>query len=154
MINGYRHRRDHQELVLRVPPPPPPPIQIEHLHLTRNCLKELHQDLFRSTFDPVEKVLRDSKIDEASIHGITLVGASCPSPTSFNGKRLSVPTKSSLTALPSRPLFFPATLRAWPCLKLIEYPLPRYIQARLGESPGSPPPMVPFGSGLHSASIS
>jgi len=44
--------------------------------ITRARFEELCQDLFRSTMDPVEKVLRDSKIDKASVHEIVLVGGS------------------------------------------------------------------------------
>ena len=36
----------------------------------------LCQDLFCSTLDPVEKVLRDSKIDKSNVHEIVLVGGS------------------------------------------------------------------------------
>ncbi|WWC99734.1 heat shock protein HSS1 [Kwoniella sp. B9012] len=44
--------------------------------ITRARFEELCQDLFRSTMDPVEKVLRDSKIDKSSVHEIVLVGGS------------------------------------------------------------------------------
>ncbi|KAJ9100969.1 Hsp70 ATPase ssa1 [Naganishia cerealis] len=44
--------------------------------ITRARFEELCQDLFRSTMDPVEKVLRDSKIDKASVNEIVLVGGS------------------------------------------------------------------------------
>jgi L1 cell adhesion molecule like protein len=44
--------------------------------LTRARFEELCQDLFRSTMDPVEKVLRDSKIDKSSVNEIVLVGGS------------------------------------------------------------------------------
>jgi len=44
--------------------------------LTRARLEELYQDLFRRTLDPVEKVLRDSKIDKSNIHDIISVGGS------------------------------------------------------------------------------
>ena len=36
----------------------------------------MREDLFRSTLEPVEKVLRDSKIDKANVHEIVLVGGS------------------------------------------------------------------------------
>ncbi|KAH8115516.1 heat shock protein 70 family [Phellopilus nigrolimitatus] len=36
--------------------------------------EELCQGLFRSTLEPVEKVLRDSKIDKSNVHEIVLVG--------------------------------------------------------------------------------
>ncbi|KAI6162486.1 heat shock protein 70 family [Pisolithus thermaeus] len=44
--------------------------------ITRARFEELCQDLFRRTLDPVEKVLRDSKIDKANVHEIVLVGGS------------------------------------------------------------------------------
>ncbi|GFZ43546.1 Heat shock protein HSS1 [Saitozyma sp. JCM 24511] len=44
--------------------------------ITRARFEELCQDLFRSTMEPVEKVLRDSKIDKSSVHEIVLVGGS------------------------------------------------------------------------------
>ena len=44
--------------------------------LTRARFEELCQDLFRSTLEPVEKVLRDSKINKVSGHEIVLVGGS------------------------------------------------------------------------------
>ncbi|KAK9727561.1 Hsp70 chaperone [Basidiobolus ranarum] len=66
--------------------------------LTRARFEELCQDLFRSTIDPVEKVLRDSKIDKANVHEIVLVGGSTRIPKIqklvsdyFNGK---IPNKS------------------------------------------------------------
>ncbi|KAK9768807.1 Hsp70 chaperone [Basidiobolus ranarum] len=66
--------------------------------LTCARFEELCQDLFRSTMDPVEKVLRDSKIDKANVHEIVLVGGSTRIPKIqklvsdyFNGKE---PNKS------------------------------------------------------------
>jgi len=66
--------------------------------LARTRFEELRQDLFRSTLDPVEKVLRDSKIDKANVHEIVLVGGSTWIPRIvklvsdfFNGKE---PNKS------------------------------------------------------------
>ncbi|KAJ8468711.1 hypothetical protein ONZ51_g9466 [Trametes cubensis] len=66
--------------------------------LTRARFEELCQDLFRSTLDPVEKVLRDAKIDKAQVHEIVLVGGSTRIPRIvklvsdfFNGKE---PNKS------------------------------------------------------------
>jgi L1 cell adhesion molecule like protein len=44
--------------------------------LTRARFEELNQDLFRSTMEPVEKVLRDSKIDKGSVHEVVMVGGS------------------------------------------------------------------------------
>ncbi|KAJ3735368.1 heat shock cognate 70 [Lentinula guzmanii] len=66
--------------------------------LTRARFEELCQDLFRGTLEPVEKVLRDSKIDKANVHEIVLVGGSTRIPRIvklvsdfFNGKE---PNKS------------------------------------------------------------
>ncbi|KAL1746342.1 heat shock protein HSS1 [Schizophyllum fasciatum] len=66
--------------------------------LTRARFEELCQDLFRSTLEPVEKVLRDSKIDKSNVHEIVLVGGSTRIPRVmklvsdfFNGKE---PNKS------------------------------------------------------------
>ncbi|CAG8828237.1 667_t:CDS:1, partial [Dentiscutata erythropus] len=66
--------------------------------LTRARFEELNQDLFRSTMEPVEKVLRDAKTDKAQIHEIVLVGGSTRIPKIqkmvsdfFNGKE---PNKS------------------------------------------------------------
>ncbi|KAJ2960914.1 hypothetical protein NQZ79_g3795 [Umbelopsis isabellina] len=66
--------------------------------LTRARFEELNQDLFRGTMEPVEKVLRDAKIDKASVHDIVLVGGSTRIPKVqkmvsdfFNGKE---PNKS------------------------------------------------------------
>lgn len=42
--------------------------------ITLAPFKELCQDLFRSTLDPAEKVLRRSKIDKSAFNGIVLVG--------------------------------------------------------------------------------
>jgi heat shock protein 1/8 len=44
--------------------------------ITRARFEELCDDLFRSTLDPVEKVLRDSMIDRSNVHDIVLVGGS------------------------------------------------------------------------------
>ena len=38
--------------------------------------EELCRDLFLSTLDPIERVLRDSKIDKSNVHEIVLVGGS------------------------------------------------------------------------------
>ncbi|KAG0344777.1 70-kilodalton heat shock protein [Podila humilis] len=66
--------------------------------LTRARFEELNQDLFRSTMEPVEKVLRDSGIDKARVNEIVLVGGSTRIPKIqkmvsdfFNGKE---PNKS------------------------------------------------------------
>jgi heat shock protein 1/8 len=44
--------------------------------ITRAHFEELCSDLFHSTLDPVEKALRDSKIDKANVHEVVLVGGS------------------------------------------------------------------------------
>ncbi|KAJ3085234.1 70-kilodalton heat shock protein [Quaeritorhiza haematococci] len=44
--------------------------------ITRARFEELCADLFRSTLDPVEKVLRDAKIDKSKVDEIVLVGGS------------------------------------------------------------------------------
>ncbi|KIK16377.1 hypothetical protein PISMIDRAFT_268287 [Pisolithus microcarpus 441] len=62
--------------------------------ITRARFEELCQALFRSTLEPVEKVLRDSKIDKSNVHEIVLVGGSTRIPRIqklvsdfFNGKK-------------------------------------------------------------------
>ena len=64
--------------------------------ITRAKFEELCMDLFRSTIDPVERVIRDSKISKGSIHEIVLVGGSTRIPKVcsllteyFNGKDLN-----------------------------------------------------------------
>merc|ERR1712230_235257 len=44
--------------------------------ITRARFEELCADLFRGTLDPVEKVMRDSKMDKRSVHDVVLVGGS------------------------------------------------------------------------------
>jgi heat shock protein 1/8 len=44
--------------------------------LTRTRFEELCHDLFRSTLEPIEKVLRDSKIDKSNVHEVVLIGGS------------------------------------------------------------------------------
>ena len=44
--------------------------------ITRARFEELCADLFRSTLDPVEKSLRDAKLDKSQINEIVLVGGS------------------------------------------------------------------------------
>ena len=39
-------------------------------------LEHLCQDLFWSTFEPIERILRDSKMDKSSIHEIVMIGGS------------------------------------------------------------------------------
>ena len=64
--------------------------------ITRARFEELCSDLFRGTLDPVEKALRDAKMDKATIHDIVLVGGSTRIPKIqkllqdfFNGKELN-----------------------------------------------------------------
>ena len=52
--------------------------------LTRARFEELCQDLFRHTLEPVERVLRDSRIDKSNIHEIVLVGGSTRIPHIIN----------------------------------------------------------------------
>mmetsp|Transcript_4188 Transcript_4188/g.4126 ORF Transcript_4188/g.4126 Transcript_4188/m.4126 type:complete len:653 (-) Transcript_4188:8341-10299(-) len=66
--------------------------------ITRARFEELCADLFRTTIDPVEKVLKDAKVDKSQIHDIVLVGGSTRIPKIqklvsdfFNGKE---PSKS------------------------------------------------------------
>merc|ERR1712014_498236 len=64
--------------------------------VTRARFEELCSDLFRGTLQPVEKALRDAKMDKSSIHDIVLVGGSTRIPKVqkllsdfFNGKELN-----------------------------------------------------------------
>ena len=64
--------------------------------ITRAKFEELCMDLFRSTIDPVDRVIRDSKMSKGSIHEIVLVGGSTRIPKVcallseyFNGKELN-----------------------------------------------------------------
>ncbi|KRY58601.1 Heat shock cognate 71 kDa protein, partial [Trichinella britovi] len=64
--------------------------------ITRARFEELNADLFRSTLEPVEKALRDAKLDKAVIHEVVLVGGSTRIPKVqkllqdfFNGKELN-----------------------------------------------------------------
>lgn len=64
--------------------------------ITRAKFEELCMDLFRSTIDPVDRVLRDSKMSKNSIDEIVLVGGSTRIPKVcsllmeyFNGKELN-----------------------------------------------------------------
>jgi L1 cell adhesion molecule like protein len=66
--------------------------------ITRARFEELCQDLFRSTLQPVDRVLTDAKIDKSQVHEIVLVGGSTRIPKIqkliadyFNGKE---PNKS------------------------------------------------------------
>ena len=64
--------------------------------ITRARFEELCAELFRGTLEPVEKALRDAKIDKSAIHDIVLVGGSTRVPKvqkllqdHFNGKDLN-----------------------------------------------------------------
>ncbi|GIY61145.1 major heat shock 70 kDa protein Aa [Caerostris darwini] len=63
--------------------------------ITRARFEELCMDLFRSTLDPVERALKDAKLDKSSIHDVVLVGGSTRIPKIqkmlrdfFHGKEL------------------------------------------------------------------
>ncbi|XP_030051018.1 heat shock 70 kDa protein-like [Microcaecilia unicolor] len=64
--------------------------------ITRARFEELCADLFRGTLEPVEKALRDAKMDKGQIHDIVLVGGSTRIPKIqkllqdfFNGRELN-----------------------------------------------------------------
>jgi heat shock protein 1/8 len=64
--------------------------------ITRARFEELCVDLFKGTLDPVEKAMKDAKMDKASINDIVLVGGSTRIPKIqkllqdfFNGKELN-----------------------------------------------------------------
>ncbi|KAK1900711.1 Heat shock cognate 70 kDa protein [Dissostichus eleginoides] len=64
--------------------------------ITRARFEELNADLFRGTLEPVEKALRDAKMDKGQVHDIVLVGGSTRIPKIqkllqdlFNGKELN-----------------------------------------------------------------
>jgi len=64
--------------------------------ITRARFEELCSDLFKGTLEPVEKAMRDAKMDKSSIHDIVLVGGSTRIPKVqkllqdfFNGKELN-----------------------------------------------------------------
>jgi L1 cell adhesion molecule like protein len=63
--------------------------------ITRARFEEMNMDLFRKCMDPVEKVLRDAKMDKGTVHEVVLVGGSTRIPKIqtllsdfFNGKEL------------------------------------------------------------------
>lgn len=67
-----------------------------HSTITRARFEELCSDLFRSTLEPVEKAMRDAKLDKSKIDEIVLVGGSTRIPKIqkllsdyFNGKDLN-----------------------------------------------------------------
>merc|ERR1712165_15622 len=64
--------------------------------ITRARFEELCADLFRGTLEPVEKAMRDAKLDKSSINDVVLVGGSTRIPKIqkllqdfFNGKELN-----------------------------------------------------------------
>merc|ERR1711973_548511 len=64
--------------------------------ITRARFEELCSDLFKNTLEPVEKAMRDAKMDKSSINDIVLVGGSTRIPKIqkllqdfFNGKELN-----------------------------------------------------------------
>merc|ERR1711876_147201 len=64
--------------------------------ITRARFEELCSDLFKGTLEPVEKAMRDAKLDKSSIHDIVLVGGSTRIPKIqkllqdyFSGKELN-----------------------------------------------------------------
>merc|ERR1712038_1002890 len=67
-----------------------------YTNITRARFEELCADLFKGTLEPVEKSMRDAKMDKSSIHDIVLVGGSTRIPKVqklltefFNGKELN-----------------------------------------------------------------
>ncbi|CAG7890412.1 unnamed protein product [Brassica rapa] len=63
--------------------------------ITRARFEELNMDLFRKCMEPVEKCLRDAKMDKSNVHDVVLVGGSTRIPKVqqllqdfFNGKEL------------------------------------------------------------------
>nr|P24629.1 RecName: Full=Heat shock cognate 70 kDa protein 1 [Solanum lycopersicum]CAA37970.1 heat shock protein cognate 70 [Solanum lycopersicum] len=64
--------------------------------ITRARFEELNMDLFRKCMEPVEKCLRDAKMDKSTVHDVVLVGGSTRIPkvqqvamtNFFNGKEL------------------------------------------------------------------
>eukprot|EP00179_Madagascaria_erythrocladioides_P014799 CAMPEP_0198364568 /NCGR_PEP_ID=MMETSP1450-20131203/153731_1 /TAXON_ID=753684 ORGANISM="Madagascaria erythrocladiodes, Strain CCMP3234" /NCGR_SAMPLE_ID=MMETSP1450 /ASSEMBLY_ACC=CAM_ASM_001115 /LENGTH=622 /DNA_ID=CAMNT_0044072007 /DNA_START=1 /DNA_END=1866 /DNA_ORIENTATION=+ len=67
-----------------------------YTQITRARFEELCMDLFRSTLEPVERVLRDAMVDKRAVHDIVLVGGSTRIPKVqqllqdfFSGKELN-----------------------------------------------------------------
>mmetsp|Transcript_7566 Transcript_7566/g.19589 ORF Transcript_7566/g.19589 Transcript_7566/m.19589 type:complete len:651 (+) Transcript_7566:141-2093(+) len=63
--------------------------------ITRARFEELNADLFRKCIEPVEKVIKDAKMDKGTVHDVVLVGGSTRIPkvqellqNFFNGKEL------------------------------------------------------------------
>ena len=67
-----------------------------HSRLTRARFEELNADFFHSILEPVEKALRDAKVDKSDVHEIVLTGGSTRIPKVqqilrdfFGGKELN-----------------------------------------------------------------
>ncbi|KAJ7708448.1 Hsp70 protein-domain-containing protein [Mycena metata] len=88
---------------------PPSPVP----RSTRAPFEALRQDLFHSTLEPVEKVLRDSKIDKINVHEIILVGGSTRIPVSSSSCPTSTPDEP-VTYGVSRPPSSPVTVGGRP----------------------------------------
>ncbi|KAH8599786.1 heat shock protein 70 family [Bisporella sp. PMI_857] len=66
--------------------------------ITRARFEELCQDLFRSTTEPVDRVLADAKIDKTKVHEVVLVGGSTHAGgimTNLIPRNTTIPTKKS-----------------------------------------------------------
>ncbi|XP_063389412.1 heat shock protein 68-like [Cydia fagiglandana] len=68
-----------------------------YTRISRARFEELNADLFRGTLEPVEKALRDAKLDKSQIHDVVLVGGSTRIPkiqnllqNFFGGKQLNL----------------------------------------------------------------
>lgn len=68
-----------------------------YTRISRARFEELNSDLFRGTLDPVEKALKDAKLDKSQIHDVVLVGGSTRIPkvqnllqNFFCGKQLNL----------------------------------------------------------------
>ncbi|XP_063623610.1 heat shock protein 68-like [Cydia splendana] len=68
-----------------------------YTRVSRARFEELCSDLFRGTLEPVEKALRDAKLDKSQIHDVVLVGGSTRIPkvqsllqNLFGGKQLNL----------------------------------------------------------------
>ncbi|KAL4712540.1 hypothetical protein ACJJTC_007556 [Scirpophaga incertulas] len=68
-----------------------------YTRVSRARFEELNSDLFRGTLDPVEKALKDAKMDKSQIHDVVLVGGSTRIPkvqallqNFFCGKKLNL----------------------------------------------------------------
>ena len=85
--------------------------------ITRARFEELNADLFRKCMEPVEKVIKDAKMDKSTVDEIVLVGGSTRIPKIqqmlsdfFNGKELNKsinPDEAVPTARRCRQPFFP-----------------------------------------------